>query len=54
MEGPHGDRARGTEVPRSKLIHALRASTDLITTEEFRDTDLCVEHEFPVDVGQNE
>lgn len=39
MPGKHGDSRRGTEVPRKKLVDALRAESDYFTTEEIKGRD---------------
>ena len=36
MEHVHGHAERGTEVPRSKLVRALRARSAFFTTQELR------------------
>jgi hypothetical protein len=47
MEGAHGNSERGTEVPRSKLIEALRNSSNFVTTEDLKNA-LCDKREFTV------
>ena len=35
MAGKHGSEERGTEVPRSKLVRALKSETEYFTTQSF-------------------
>lgn len=39
-EGPHGNRAKRTEVPRRTLVTALRTESDLTDTEDYSQTEL--------------
>lgn len=40
LEGVHGHEESGTEVPRSKLVKALRRETDLTSTQSYEPTEL--------------
>jgi hypothetical protein len=39
MAGKHGSVDRGTEVPRSKLVEALKGESDFFSTQELRKKD---------------
>jgi hypothetical protein len=41
MVGKHGSEDRGTEVPRRKLVSALKSETELFSTEELDGVTLC-------------
>jgi hypothetical protein len=46
MKGKHGSARKGTEVPRSKLLAALKAETELLDTEKFRTDELYCDTEI--------
>jgi hypothetical protein len=48
LSGVHGHADRGTEVPRRKLVAALRADSDFVTTQEVKVAELFRDVELPL------
>ena len=48
MQGKHGNSASGTEVPRSKLLHALKSESTLFTTQNLTRDEIYVDIHMPL------